>query len=171
MIDVEGRLESEEYVQRFWDAFDALGNVANLLESRPLTISLHRAILRTGTSLISKRQIRHLRAFRMAVVKEGPDVALFTHPGALTKLALWLAEAISEQEKGSERHGKGPTPLVLAGLNEARGVYTVVGTGGGGGVVDLEERKQRKQRIVERKEERRKEKGSRAQEDGEGSCS
>lgn len=72
----------------------------------------------------------------MAVVKDGPDVQLFTHPAALTKLALWIGEAIAEQEresKGKLGNGGRGTPLVVAGLNEARGVYVVVGTGGGGG--------------------------------------
>jgi len=72
----------------------------------------------------------------MCVVKDGPDVALFTHPAALTKLALWIGEAIAEQEresKGKLGHGGRGTPLVVAGLNETRGVYVVVGTGGGGG--------------------------------------
>lgn len=118
---------------------------------------LHRAILRTGTSLIEKRQIRHLRAFRMAVVKEGPDVQLFTHPAALTKLALWVGEAIAEQErerKGEMKKGARGTPLVVAGLNERRGVYVVVGTGRGGNVVDSIRGKEKKAE----KERRRKEK-------------
>lgn len=119
----------------------------------PTAQHLHRAILRTGTSLIEKRQIRHLRAFRMAVVKEGPDVQLFTHPGALTKLALWVGEAIAEQEKEQRgkigKGGKG-TPLVVAGLNESRGVYVVVGTGGGGGVVDIAMQQKRKDKIEEK---------------------
>lgn len=72
----------------------------------------------------------------MCVVKDGPDVALFTHPAALTKLALWLGEALAELErdkKGKLGHGGRGTPLVVAGLNETRGVYVIVGTGGGGG--------------------------------------
>jgi cell division control protein 45 len=107
-----------------------------LKSALPTAQHLHRAILRTGTSLIEKKQIRHLRAFRMCVVKDGPDVTLFTHPSALTKLALWIGEAIAEQEresKGKIGHGGRGTPLVVAGLNENRGVYVVVGTGGGGG--------------------------------------
>lgn len=110
--------------------------IEELKTALPTAQHLHRAILRTGTSLISKRQIRHLRAFRMCVVKDGPDVTLFTHPSALTKLALWIGEAIAEQEKetkGKLSHGGRGTPLVVAGLNETRGVYVVVGTGGGGG--------------------------------------
>ncbi|KAL3421142.1 CDC45-like protein [Phlyctema vagabunda] len=134
--DEDGTLEGEEWVGRFWDAYDALVEIEDLKAALPTAQHLHRAILRTGTSLIEKRQIRHLRAFRMAVVKEGPDVALFTHPAALTKLALWVGEAIAEQEresKGKLGHGGRGTPLVVAGLNENRGVYVVVGTGGGGG--------------------------------------
>ncbi|KAG5989078.1 hypothetical protein E4U54_004457, partial [Claviceps lovelessii] len=102
----------------------------------PTAQFLHRAIYRTGTSLINKKQIKHLRAFRMCVVKDGPDVGLFTHPAALTKLSLWIGEALAEQER--ESHGKlsqggRGTPLVVASLNEKRSVYIVVGTGGGGG--------------------------------------
>ena len=72
----------------------------------------------------------------MCVIKDGPDVPLFTHPAALTKLALWIGEALAEQEKdatGRLAHGGRGTPLVVASLNEKRGVYVVVGTGGGGG--------------------------------------
>ncbi len=114
--------------------------------------------------MIEKRQIRHLKAFRMAIVKDGPDVALFTHPAALTKLALWVGEAIAEQEREQRGQiGKGGrgTPLVLAALNEARGVYVVVGTGGGGGVVDFAMRQKKKERAAEKarkREEKRKEK-------------
>lgn len=87
----------------------------------------------------------------MCVVKDGPDVSLFTHPAALTKLSLWIGEALSEQER--DNHGKlsqggRGTPLVVASLNEKRGVYVVVGTGGGGGpdttFLDREAAKQRK---------------------------
>lgn len=113
----------------------------------------------------------------MAVVKEGPDVALFTHPGALTKLALWVGEAIAEQEKETGKGGGKGTPLVLAGLNEARGVYVVVGTGGGGGVIDWEARRLREERKAKKaaekeqkaaeRERKRTEKAERAAETGE----
>ncbi|KAL9609246.1 MAG: hypothetical protein Q9167_005965 [Letrouitia subvulpina] len=153
VVDEDGKAESEAWLERFWEAYDALGNIEALKYALPTAQHLHRAILRTGTSLIEKRQIRHLRAFRMAVVKEGPDVQLFTHPGALTKLALWIGEAIAEQEKEQRgkigKGGKG-TPLVVAGLNESRGVYVVVGTGGGGGVVDIAMQQKRKDKIEEK---------------------
>ena len=170
--DEDGKAEGEEWVRRFWEAYDALEkqvktltctlllrysdlrhSIETLKHALPNAQHLHRAILRTGTSLIEKRQIRHLRAFRMAVVKEGPDVQMFTHPAALTKLALWVGEAIAEQERDQRgkvgKAGRG-TPLVLASLNEARGVYVVVGTGGGGGVVDFAARGRRKARLEEK---------------------
>lgn len=116
----------------------------------------------------------------MAVVKEGPDVQMFTHPAALTKLALWVGEAIAEQERDQRgKIGKAgrATPLVLASLNEARGVYVVVGIGGGGGVVDFEARGRRKARLEEKamaraaklaeKERKRQEREEREDNDGE----
>ncbi|KAE8146906.1 CDC45 family [Aspergillus avenaceus] len=159
---------------RFWSAYDALSltseSPTRLLEALPLAQHLHRSILRTGTSLLSKHQIRHLRAFRIAVVKDGPDVNLFTNPGALTKLALWIAEAIrvQERERGDsvkigQKRAAG-TPLVLAGLDEDRGHYVVVGTGGGGGVVDfaaLNKRREERRQKKEAKDTKRKEKEDR----------
>lgn len=155
-------------------------SIEALKHALPTAQHLHKAILRTGTSLIEKRQIRHLRAFRMAVVKEGPDVQMFTHPAALTKLALWVGEAIAEQERDQRgkigKAGRG-TPLVLASLNEARGVFVVVGTGGGGGVVDFAARARRKDRLEEKararaaklaeKERKRQEREEREDDDGE----
>ncbi|KAL0933068.1 CDC45-like protein [Colletotrichum truncatum] len=128
--------QGEEWVRRFWEAYDALEDIDALKAGLPTAQFLHRAIYRTGTSLINKKQIKHLRAFRMCVVKEGPDVPIFGHPAALTKLALWVGEALVEQEKdttGRLSHGGRGTPLVVASLNDKRGVYLVVGTGGGGG--------------------------------------
>jgi len=88
----------------------------------------------------------------MALVKEGPDVPLFTNPGALMKLALWLGEAIKEMEKDDgkrKKRGGGATPLVLGCIDEARGVYVVVGLGGGGGAsnkTDAEKQEKEKKR-------------------------
>ncbi|KAK5998341.1 Suppressor of nda4 protein [Cladobotryum mycophilum] len=107
--------QGEEFVSRFWEAYDALEDIDALKAGLPTAQFLHRAIYRTGTSLINKKQIKHLRAFRMCVVKDGPDVTLFTHPAALTKLALWIGEALAEQER------------------ESQGKLSHGGRGGGGG--------------------------------------
>ncbi|KAK3306573.1 CDC45 family [Chaetomium strumarium] len=127
---------SEEWIPRFWEAYDALEDIEALKAGLPTAQFLHKAIFTTGTTILKKKQISHLRAFRMCVVKDAPDSALFNHPGALTKLALWIGEALTEQEKdslGKLAHGGRGTPLVVASLDEKRGVYVVVGTGGGGG--------------------------------------
>lgn len=142
------------------------GSIDALKAGVPTAQHLHRAIYRTGTSLINKKQIKHLRAFRLCVVKDGPDVALFTHPAALTKLALWIGEALAEQERdthGKLSHGGRGTPLVVASLDEKRGTYVVVGTGGGGGpdtmYLDREAAKRKKEEKevkAKKKEEARK---------------
>ncbi|KAK5727739.1 DNA replication initiation factor cdc45 [Elasticomyces elasticus] len=126
-----------------------------LLAGIPVAQGLARAILRTGSALISKNQIRHLRSFRLGVVKEGPDVVTFRHPGALVKLAGWVGEAVGvlEGEKtGRARNGGGvkggvgggvgggDEALVLGCLDEGRGVYIVVGLSNGMGRVGVGER-------------------------------
>ena len=137
---------SEVLVPRFFAAYDALApnHPTQLLAAIPTAQHLLRAIQSTGSSLLHKRQLRHLRAFRMSVLKEGPDLALFANsPGALTKLALWLSESIEV----SERDRKGideATPFVLAALDERRGTYLIVGTGGGiGSAADSEAKKEK----------------------------
>ncbi|PNS15119.1 Cell division control protein 45 [Sphaceloma murrayae] len=143
---------------RFYAAFDALapgGKGLDLLMGHIDTAKhLHAAILRTGSGLMNKGHIRHLRAFRMGVVREGPDVALFCHPGALVKLAGWVSEAVGimEAERGAREKGA----LVLGALDEARGVYVVVGLGGGGSarVRSRNEQREREERRRKKKEER-----------------
>ncbi|KAK1920000.1 hypothetical protein P3342_002296 [Pyrenophora teres f. teres] len=145
-------LAQEHITSRFWTAYDALGNIDMLVNHISTAQHLYRAILRTGTALIEKKQIRHLRAFRMAVVKEGPDVQLFTHPGALTKLALWIAEAIVELN-GTKGKNKG-SELVMAGLDDSRGLYVVVGLGGGGATESAKSRLQKREAKIKAKEAR-----------------
>lgn len=138
LLDVDNnQSQSEEWIPRFWEAYDALEDIEALKAGLPTAQYLHKAIFTTGTTILKKKQISHLRAFRMCVVKDSPDATLFNHPGALTKLALWIGEALAEQEKeatgGRLAHGGRGTPLVVASLDDKRGVYVVVGTGGGGG--------------------------------------
>ena len=53
-------------------------------------------MISTGISLIEKQAIRSLRSFRLAVLKDGPDLALYTHPAMLTRLAIWLIDALRD---------------------------------------------------------------------------
>lgn len=124
--DVMSANIQQEWVQNFNDAFDALDNIDLLVKAIPVSMALQEAIVRTGTALIDKREIRSLRNFRMAVVKDGPDLSIFTHPLALHKLAAWLSEAINEleRERGKTKH----LPFVIAALNERTDRYLVLGT-------------------------------------------
>lgn len=95
-------------------------------------------------------------------MKDGPDLGLFCHPSALTKLALWLGEAFAEQDwrkDGKLGQGGRGTPLVVAVYNEKRGCFTVVGTGGGGGAEDWGRSSEAKER-KEKREKKRKEKSA-----------
>ncbi|KAL2436426.1 Cell division control protein 45-like protein [Exophiala dermatitidis] len=149
---------SEALLPRFFAAYDALApnHPSLLLAEIPAAQHLLRSILCTGSSLLVKHQIRHLRAFRMGVVKEGPDLALFANsPGALVKLALWIGEAVAVNEREKKGPNESATPLVLAALDEARGTYVVVGTGGGiGSGEDLEARKEKAERKAKKEAER-----------------
>ena len=53
------------------------------------------------------------------------------------------------------------TPLVLAGLDEDRNVYVVVGTGGGGGVIDFTAMAKRREEQRKKKEAREKKRAER----------
>ena len=153
--EVEDRAEA--LLPRFFAAYDALApsHPTQLLTSISLAQQLMRSILRTGSSLLAKKQIRHLRAFRMGVVKDGPDLGLFANsPGALIRLALWVGEAVAVHER-DKKGAENAVPLVLAALDEARGTYVVVGTGGGiGSGEDLEARKEKAEAEKKRQEEK-----------------
>lgn len=110
-------------------------SVTILKESLPLAMALHKAIIRTGTSIIDKQDIKTMRHHHVVVLTQGPDLALFAHPGVLARLALWLVDALRERLEPSsarERAGLGSgkkksLPFVVACLNEVSGTYVVVG--------------------------------------------
>ena len=93
-------------------------------------MSLHRAVIRQGASIIDKREIKTMRAHRVVIVNQGPDLALFAHPGALARLARWLVDAMRERIQGtnvSAHTKKKSLPFVVACLDERKGTYVVVG--------------------------------------------
>lgn len=159
-----------DYVEmRFSRAMAALRpggkGLSVLLANLPAAQHLYKAILRVGSALINKTTIRHLSAFRMAVVKEGPDTMLFTHPGALVRLAGWVGEAIAvlEGESGKKmgKHRKDDA-LILAALDEGRGVYVVVGLGGGTGWNSSGKKIRSKAEVKEREEAKKRKAADRA---------
>lgn len=93
-------------------------------------MALHRAIIRQGSSLIDKHVIRNYRTFKLAIIKEGPDVPIFCHPGTLSRLGLWLAEVLRDRNEAmtvTTRGRKKQLPFVVACLDEKAGSYIIVG--------------------------------------------
>ena len=93
-------------------------------------MAVHKAIIRQGTSIIDKQDIKTMRSHRVVVLTQGPDLHLFQHPGMLTRLALWLIDALRDRLPATavaSRSKKKELPFILACLNEAKGTYIVAG--------------------------------------------
>lgn len=98
-------------------------------------MALHRAVMDQGGYILEKQAIKSLRTYRLAIIKEGPDLAVFRHPSTLLRLALWLVDAVRDLVSqgavaaGAGAAGKKPKslPFVLASLNEEKDTFLVVG--------------------------------------------
>jgi cell division control protein 45 len=109
-----------------------VSSIVPLRDALSLSMSLHRAIIRQGTSIIDKQDIRTMRSHRVVVLSHGPDLALFAHPGVLARLGLWLVDALRDRLPGTkiggpQSRGKKSLPFVVACLNEKTQTYVVVG--------------------------------------------
>ena len=98
-------------------------------------MALHRSIIRQGTSILDKQAIKTLRSFRLVILKEGPDLSVFTHPATLSRLAIWLVDTLRDlvdrtHTDGHAIHRRKGLPLVVACLNERHDVFLVVGVNG-----------------------------------------
>ncbi|KAL1944584.1 hypothetical protein VTO73DRAFT_3014 [Trametes versicolor] len=127
--------ELQWWVKNFWSAYDALSDIERLREAISLSMALHRAIMRQGSSVIDKQDIKTLRGHRVVVLTQGPDLPLFAHPGILARLALWLLDALRDRvAPTAPAYARSRTrkalPLVVACLNEHAGTYIVVGVTG-----------------------------------------
>lgn len=110
------------WVENFWTAWDALDNVNKMIQGIQLAKGLQQSIVISATALLERRLIKDLRCFRLAVLKDGPDLELFANPLALAQLAVWIAEASAEASPRS-------LPLVVASLYPPTNTYLVVGVG------------------------------------------
>ncbi|KAF5387120.1 hypothetical protein D9615_001632 [Tricholomella constricta] len=118
------------WIKNFWTAFDALDDIGPLREALNLSMSLHRAIIRQGTSIIDKQDIKTMRNYRVVILSQGPDLTLFAHPSVLSRLALWLVDALRDRMPGGPagaRTQRKGLPFVVACLNESADTYMVVG--------------------------------------------
>ncbi|TBU65661.1 CDC45-like protein [Dichomitus squalens] len=129
------------WVKNFWAAFDALSDINRLREAITLSMALHRAIIRQGSSIIDKQDIKTLRGHRVVILTQGPDLPLFVHPGVLGRLALWLVDALRDRVEATtaaySRSKRKSLPFVLACLNEKAGTYIVVGVTGAADFDDI----------------------------------
>lgn len=93
-------------------------------------MSLHRSIIEQGTSIIDKQDIRTMRNHRVVVMTQGPKLDLFSHPGVLMRLALWLVDALRDRVPTSQittQNKRKGMPFVVACLDERKDAYIVVG--------------------------------------------
>lgn len=70
-----------------------------------------------------------MQGHRVVVLTQGPDLALFAHPGVLARLALWLVEAMRDRAGNgvTARTQRRGLPFVVACLDESASRYVVVG--------------------------------------------
>lgn len=119
----ENKLERKKWVSNFWLSWDALDTNKIDILKRGIEHAkyLQRSIFETGVTVLEKKLIKHLRIYRLCVLQDGPDLALYENPLTLLRLGNWLIECCSETEE------KQLLPLVLASLNETTETYLVAG--------------------------------------------
>ncbi|KAF5101695.1 hypothetical protein D0Z00_000769 [Geotrichum galactomycetum] len=110
------------WVENFWSAWDALDNVNKMIQGIQMARSLQKSIVVSATAVLERRLLKNLRRFKLVVFKDGPDLEVFSNPLALTKLAVWIAEASAEVSPRS-------LPLVVASYYPPTDAYLVVGMG------------------------------------------
>ncbi|CBQ69633.1 probable TSD2 protein, required for DNA replication [Sporisorium reilianum SRZ2] len=133
--------ERRVWITNFYEAYRALDfaratSVDLLRSSLLLAQALHRKIVARGTALITNQSIRTLKNFRLAILKDGADLELFTHVDVLLRLAHWLTTALrdiivdqhTQQRKRAASYT--PLPFILAALHPAKDSFLVVGTTG-----------------------------------------
>ncbi|KAL5562131.1 hypothetical protein UlMin_031878 [Ulmus minor] len=112
--------------KQFGVAYDALslGNLDKLKEGMQHAIKIQRAILRQGSTAITKSGcIRSGRKFRWVKLEDSVDTKLLGYPQALTKFCYFLMDAL--REKGARMK-----PLLCACLSQEPGKVLIVGVCG-----------------------------------------
>ncbi|SAM85275.1 probable TSD2 protein, required for DNA replication [Ustilago bromivora] len=139
--------EREVWVTNFYEAYRALDtcrstSVDLLRSSLLLSQALHRKIVARGISLITNQSIRTLKNFRLAILKDGSDLQLFTHVEILSRLANWLTTSlrdilVEQQTLGAQRKKNStkanaaayaPLPFILAALHPGKDSFLVLGS-------------------------------------------
>ncbi|CAN6348847.1 unnamed protein product [Urochloa humidicola] len=112
--------------EQFWVAYSALSlsNVDQLRKGMHSAIEIQRAILRQGSSAITKTGfIRSSKKFRWVKLDDPVDTNKLCHPQALTKFCFFLMDALKER-------GARMKPLICACLAKEPEKVLVVGVCG-----------------------------------------
>uniref|UniRef100_A0ACD5Y4Q9 Uncharacterized protein n=1 Tax=Avena sativa TaxID=4498 RepID=A0ACD5Y4Q9_AVESA len=126
-LDAESK-DSKECcaAEQFWVAYSALSlsNVDQLRKGMQSAIEIQRAILRQGSSAITKSGfIRSAKKFRWVKLDDPVDTAKLCHPQALTKFCFFLMDALKER-------GARMKPLICACLAREPEKVLVIGVCG-----------------------------------------
>lgn len=112
--------------KQFGIAYDALSlnNLDQLRSGMQNAIKVQRAILRQGSTAITRRgSIRSGRKFRWVRLEDSADTKLLGYPQALTKFCYFVMDAL--REKGARMK-----PLLCACLAQEQGKVLIVGVTG-----------------------------------------
>ena len=88
--------------------------------------SMHRAIMTQGHAIITQKLYHNLGDFYKVLMRPGGDTPRFLHQHTLTKLALFIADALREGGQSNKKSDKAPKPVLLAAPYPDRGVHLVV---------------------------------------------
>lgn len=114
--------QPKSWVRNFWIAWNSVDNYDRLCFGAEMAKSLQQAVVATGRAIFEKGQLRDLNKYRLAVIKDTPDIATFINPRSLTRLGIWISDACAEIHAAV-------LPLVLASFDEQHGTYLVLGMG------------------------------------------
>jgi hypothetical protein len=119
----------ERWEHNFWVAFDGLSptnpNHSTLLrEGLQLAMSTQRAVVRHAVELVKRKVIIRSGPFRYCLLthhesESSHDLALFSHPLALTQLASFLTQTFHDS--------RAVKPFLIGALNENKHTYLVLG--------------------------------------------
>lgn len=116
---------SKKWVENFWQCWDCLnedGNQTLLKKGLIFSHLLQKQIVARGTQYIESRSIKHMKYFRLCVLKEGNDLQFYKHPLTLLRLGDWLLECCCESSDD-----KNLLPMIIAALDAKTNTYLCAG--------------------------------------------
>ncbi|XP_078437699.1 cell division cycle 45 [Wolffia australiana] len=126
LLESAAEEKSSSVADQFWVAYSAisLNNIDHLRKGMQHAIEIQRAILRQGSSAITKTGfIRSSRKFRWVKLEDPVDTARLGYPLALTKFCYFLMDALKER-------GARMKPLICACMIKEPGKVLIVGVCG-----------------------------------------